>query len=263
MPRYTEAQAREAVASSLSYAEALRKLDVGSTGGNWRTLLIWLERWGIPIGHFDPRAPQRRGVSQRPRPLHEILVEGSTYSRGHLKQRLYREGLKRRRCELCGQGELWRGRPMGLILDHINGVRDDHRLDNLRIVCPNCAATLETHCGRKNRVVRSERRCLRCDAAFLPRYERQRYCSRACGTRSPKPTRGVAQPERRRVQRPPYDELMREIAANGYSAVGRVHGVSDNAVRKWVRQYEREAATPSEARPMPPSVEAVERPDGL
>ena len=54
---------------------------------------------------------------------------------------------------------------MGLILDHINGVRDDNRLGNLRIVCPNCAATLDTHCGRKNRLERPERTCLRCAAA--------------------------------------------------------------------------------------------------
>jgi hypothetical protein len=40
---------------------------------------------------------------------------------------------------------------MSLIIDHINGVGDDNRLENLQIVCPNCAATLDTHCGRKNR----------------------------------------------------------------------------------------------------------------
>ena len=245
VPRYTETQAREALASSFSYAEALRKLDVGSTGENWRTLLVWVQRWGIPTDHFDPRALQRRGTSRRPRPLNEILVEGSTYSRGHLKQRLYRDGLKQRRCEICGQGELWRGRAMGLILDHINGVRDDHRIDNLRIVCPNCAATLETHCGRKNRIVWSERRCLHCGDAFHPRYDRQRYCSRACGTRAPSPSRGVPAPERRRVQRPPLHQLLSEIETSGYSAVGRRYGVSDNAVRKWVRQYEREEAARS------------------
>ena len=37
---------------------------------------------------------------------------------------------------------------MALILDHINGVATDNRLENLQIVCPNCAATLDTHCGR-------------------------------------------------------------------------------------------------------------------
>ena len=55
---------------------------------------------------------------------------------------------------------------MALILDHINGVPNDNRLENLRIVCPNCAATLDTHCGRKNllrerdlRALRDERSC--------------------------------------------------------------------------------------------------------
>jgi hypothetical protein len=76
------------------------------------------------------------------RPLEEILVDNSTYSRSNLKMRLYEEGLKEPRCELCGQGENWRGKYMGMILDHINGVRNDNRLENLQIVCPNCAATL-------------------------------------------------------------------------------------------------------------------------
>jgi ribosomal protein S27AE len=66
-----------------------------------------------------------------------------------LKERLFNEGLKDRQCEQCGQGELWRGRSMSLILDHINGIPDDNRIENLQIVCPNCAATLDTHCGRK------------------------------------------------------------------------------------------------------------------
>jgi len=241
VPRYSKSEARRAIAASLSYAETLRALGLCATGGNWRTLRIWVQRWDIATDHFDPRAAQKKGLRRRPRPLSEILIEGSSYSRNHLKNRLYREGVKERRCEICGQGELWKGRPMGLILDHVNGVRDDHRLDNLRILCPNCAATLDTHCGRKNRLELADRECLRCGLAFRPRYRRQRYCSRACGTRSPRPSRGVPKPERRRVERPPYEQLVREIAQTSYLAVGVKYGVSDNAIRKWVRQYEREA----------------------
>ncbi|MBA3748502.1 MAG: HNH endonuclease [Solirubrobacterales bacterium] len=136
---------------------------------------------------------------------------------------------------------MWRQKPMGLILDHINGVRDDNRLENLRIVCPNCAATLDTHCGRKNRQEPMERTCLRCAVIFRARKAGQRYCSRACGTRASSTTRGVPNPARRVVHRPPRAQLLDEIAATSWSAVGRKYGVSDNAVRKWVRQYEREA----------------------
>jgi uncharacterized C2H2 Zn-finger protein len=240
VPRYSEEEARAAVAASFSYAEALRRLELCATGGNWRTLRAWVVRWGIAVDHFDPNLARVRALRRTPRPLVEILVEGSTYSRNHLKDRLYAAALKQPVCELCGQGELWRGQRMALILDHINGVRDDNRLENLRIVCPNCAATFETHCGRKNRLESADRKCLRCGAPFQRRYARQRYCSRACGMRSPRPTRGVPKPELRRVERPAYEELLRQVADAGWSAVGRRYGVSDNAIRKWVRQYERE-----------------------
>lgn len=45
---------------------------------------------------------------------------------------------------------------------------------------------------------------------------------------------------------------MDEIEAMGYSAVGRKYGVSDNAVRKWVRFYERQIKREEAERAMPP-----------
>lgn len=239
VPRYTEDDARTAITASFSYAETLRRLDLCATGGNWLTLQRWAARWGISTEHFDRNASSTALMRARARPLVEILVEGSAYSRSSLKKRLWAEGLKPRMCELCGQGELWRGRPLGLILDHINGVRDDNRLENLQIVCPNCAATLDTHCGRKNRrdVTRT---CERCATSFRPNRSGQRYCSSACGVRYER--KGKPNPGLRRTERPAYVELLREIAATSYSAVGRKYGVSDNAIRKWVRQYERERA---------------------
>ncbi|HET8813513.1 MAG TPA: hypothetical protein VFM51_00985 [Solirubrobacterales bacterium] len=129
---------------------------------------------------------------------------------------------------------------MSLILDHINGVPDDNRLENLRIVCPNCAATLDTHCGRKNRREPEIRACKRCGREFQAKYRDHRYCSHSCGTRWDRAKlRGQPKPGIRRVERPPYEQLLAEIEATSYCAVGRKYGVSDNAVRKWVRFYER------------------------
>jgi hypothetical protein len=246
-PRYTEEAAREAIAASVSWAEALRRLDMCDSGGSYLILRKYAAIWNISTAHFDPYARARTKPNM---PLEEILVTGSTFSRGHLKRRLLRAGLKHPICELCGQGELWQGRRMSLVLDHVNGVRDDHRLENLRMLCPNCNATLDTHCGRNKPREVPARGCLRCARLFVPATDSQRYCSRACGAggdRAPGP-----QPESRRVERPPYDVLLAEIAATSYSAVGRRYGVSDNAIRKWVRAYERERETRGEVERAPP-----------
>lgn len=244
-PPFSETAARQAIAEALCWRDALRALGYASKGGNPETLKKYVRKWGISTSHFDPDIGRKRAGKRRLIPLDEALVRDSSYPRGHLKERLYKNGLKRRRCEICGQEELWRGLRMSLILDHINGVSNDHRLENLRIICPNCAATLATHCGRN---LPPERVCVGCGSSFAPRYVQHRYCSQACwGAIRARPDfsgrgacRGIAHPDRRKVERPPHDQLLAELEALGWCAVGRKYGVSDKAIRKWVRQYERE-----------------------
>ncbi len=238
VPRYDEKQARHAIAAAASYTEALRLLGMSPYGGNHRLFRRWVDDvWQIPTDHFDPSRAQRRGLGREAAPLADVLVEHSTYPRAKLKARLFKAGLKERRCELCGQGETWRGARMALIIDHINGVPDDNRLENLRIACPNCAATFDTHCGRKNRIDVVPRACAVCDVEFVPNVPSQRHCSRACGIRHSNRHVGP-RPDSRKVQRPPYAVLVQETEALGFSAVGRKYGVSDNSIRKWMRSYE-------------------------
>lgn len=246
-PPFSEEDLRKAIAQASCWVDVLRFLGYNVKGANYRTIQAWAEHWSISADHFNPNEGRRRAGLARTKPLAAALVANSSYPRGRVKERLFAEGLKERRCEICGQSELWQGRRMSLVLDHINGVSNDHRLENLQIVCPNCAATLDTHCGRN---LPRERICPGCAHPFAPRHIRHRYCSQECwGTVARERFRGIPHPERRKVERPPYEQLLAEIAALGYSAVGRKYGVSGNAVKKWVRwgRTQREAERPGEA----------------
>jgi hypothetical protein len=148
--KYDEINLRNIISSSLTFREVLKKLELDTHGNNYKTIHKYINKYNIDISHFNPnliRANKLHAFNKIP--TEKILVENSEYvNTNNLKNRLYKEELKERKCELCGQDENWCGKHMSLILDHINGINNDHRYENLRIVCPNCNATLPTHCGK-------------------------------------------------------------------------------------------------------------------
>jgi len=96
--------------------------------------------------------------------LEQIMVENSTYrDNSRFKKRLFREGLKTNVCEWCGIGPKWNNKPMTLQLDHINGIRPDNRLENIRVLCRNCHAITSTYMGRNrhnNTEIKPNKRCI-------------------------------------------------------------------------------------------------------
>ena len=87
-------------------------------------------------------------VCERRRPDEEVFVENSDYARHNLKARIIKQNLIDYHCACCGIGPEWQGKPMPLILDHINGVHNDNRIENLRFVCSNCDSQLDTYKAR-------------------------------------------------------------------------------------------------------------------
>jgi len=225
--RYEQKSFSEIVKNSRNLTEIAENLDLKPFCGNRNTIKKFINLYNLDTSHFRIRYENRE--KRKGRDIDEILVTGSTFNTTKLKQKLYKEGLKQPICEKCGQDEIWNGEHMSLILDHISGNNTDNRIENLRIVCPNCNATLPTHGGknRKNFIFHSKptiNKCKKCG-------ENIDISAKLCKTCS-----NLGQ---RNVKRPPYEQLKKEIEDTSYCAVGRKYGVSDNAIRKWIKFYEK------------------------
>lgn len=119
------------------------------------------KRWAVKYGCYKPN----QGLQGACKPKDENgeskfylkdILDGQHphYSTYKLKLRLVTEGLKENVCEVCGLGE-WLDKPIEMELDHINGDRTDHRLKNLRMICPNCHSQTLTY-RSKNKILNRE-----------------------------------------------------------------------------------------------------------
>ncbi len=77
-----------------------------------------------------------------------VFVENSSYARHNLKRRIIEEKLLEYKCVCCGNIGEHNSQPLTLQLDHINGVNNDHRLENLRFLCPNCHTQQDTYAAK-------------------------------------------------------------------------------------------------------------------
>lgn len=150
MGKYSDPQIKEAVANSNSYAGAQRYLGLSTRSGGERT---WLKRkillLGLDISHFQSAGEWNKGTICYK--TDEVFAENSRAPRQKVRKYILRDNLIPYECAFCGNKGEWLGKPMAQELDHINGVPNDHRLENLRFLCPNCHATTDTYCGRNIR----------------------------------------------------------------------------------------------------------------
>ncbi len=147
--KWTEIDLVEAARDSRSIRQVLGKLKLREAGGNYSQIQKFLHIYNINTSHFKGRGwnkgskiPFQAKIS-----LENILQKGSTFQSFKLKARLFRDGLKKRQCELCGWKEQASDGRIPVELDHINGDRSDNRFENLRVLCPNCHSLQPTHRG--------------------------------------------------------------------------------------------------------------------
>jgi len=149
--KYTDTELATIVQESKSWAEVCRKIGAKPATGSQTYIKSRAVKAGIDFSHFTGRAWNKGTRQPSKRELNYYLVlDGPFVRSNYLKERLIKDGVKVHRCEECGLTE-WQGKPIPIELDHINGVHNDNRLNNLRILCPNCHAQTPTYCA-KNRL---------------------------------------------------------------------------------------------------------------
>ena len=219
--QYTKEELTRIVKQSSSLAEVIRKLGYTTTGGaNNHTVKTRIEEYLIDTSHFSNGQNMVRNESN-------VFIANSTASQATLRRWYLKGKYTPYNCSICGQEPTWQGKDLTLILDHINGINNDDRLENLRWVCPNCNQQLDTTGFKKMRTETP--------------LEKHYYCSE-CGNEITAYSQSglclkCANKKRRVCERPSRDELKFLIRNSNFKEIGRKYGVNDNSVRKWCDAY--------------------------
>ena len=147
-------QLQNIVETAKTFSEILIKFNLNNKGGNIKTLKNRLKIEGITFDHIKQGRDSNKGkhFNKKCHLLKDVLVAGSSYSRNTLKKRLIKIGLlNSSKCNICELLPKWNGSKLVFVLDHINGISNDNRIENLRLLCPNCNSQTDTFAGKRKK----------------------------------------------------------------------------------------------------------------
>jgi transposase-like protein len=215
----------DVIKGAKSHADVVKFFGLTDAGWTRQSIMVRCKKLGLDFTYNKAIWNKASGTV----PLEEMLICDSPYRAGVVKARLLRDGLLENKCQICRMEPFWNGQPLVLRLDHINGNRDDHRLENLRLVCPNCDSQLPTFTGRnKKRVVRPN--CIDCGKEITMGGQR-------CGTCHRKNI--FVTGERTHIEWPEIEEFNSLLEKLGYQGLADHLGISISSVNERIMRMRR------------------------
>jgi Zn finger protein HypA/HybF involved in hydrogenase expression len=143
----------KAAKESYSCSEACRKLGLPDRSGTITRLRSHIIKNNIDISHWTGKLWSKGKTSLddsriRSKDAKDIFSENSNASPCYVRKLIIKRNLLEYKCQICFMGPFWNNKEIKFQLDHVNGCRTDHRLENLRWLCPNCHSQTETYGGK-------------------------------------------------------------------------------------------------------------------
>lgn len=225
---YSKEELQNILDNSYSYSDVLHYLGLSINSSNIR--LLHLTIYDLNLNeeilnknrNCNPKYFKKK--SNNPISLNELLVDGKIVNTNSLKNKLFKNGLKEEKCELCGITS-WNSNPLSFQLHHIDGNRENNKIDNLMILCPNCHSQTDNYAGKKAKK-KSTKKCFICQCKIS---RSAKYC-RTCYFKYIQNKNSDLIIDREKLK-----ELIRN---NSFVSVGKMFNISDNAIRKWCEKYD-------------------------
>lgn len=214
---WTLKQLEDAIDKNNTVSGVLKTLGLKPFRGNYITIYKYVNILNIDISHFS----NSKNIKNLNRVLNsdKILVENSLCGGSSLRRYIIRENILNYQCQKCGNKGIWEGKELRLQIDHINGINNDNRIENLRFLCPNCHTQTITW-GRRKKKQKN-----RCACGETISYK-SKFC-RSCAARR----------QKTKINWPHTNSLIRMVNQSSFVAVAKKLGVSDNAIRKRIKNH--------------------------